>query len=319
MVNTPKQSTYRSTYDNGQKKGNQMEMLTFFLTDNQLYAINVFKIIEILECPSKITTLPHAHPSIKGTINFRGKSISIIDVAEFLKLDVLDYKNKLCYVIVCEYHKMVQGFLISAPDTLLSRGWEDIKKPGDMVSSCAYLTAVTHSEDGKMIQILDIEKMIIEIIGVSEELAEEYIEMSKDERYKKHHILLVDDSKAARTMMKTVLDKMGVTFTLMDSAVGALQLMEDLSESGDNIPKMFSMVISDIEMPVMDGYTFCRKIKSNAKLSNLYVMLHSSLSDKASIVKAEQSGSDDFTPKFDPNVIAVKIMRRIDELEKKRS
>lgn len=309
-------NTVNYHHTNGQhQKVSQMEMLTFYLTDKQLYGINVFKIIEILECPSKITNMPYAHPSVRGTINFRGKSISVIDMSYFLDMEAIDYKNKICYVIVCEYQKVVQGFLVDSPDTLLSRSWESIKKPTEMVNKTAYLTALTNADNGDMIQILDIEKILVEVIGISDELGEEFINVADSEQLKKYHILVVDDSKAARSMMKTVLEKMGVTFTLMDSASGALQMMEDFAKKGEDIPQMFSMVISDIEMPGMDGYTFCEKIKANSKLSDLYVMLHSSLNDKASVIKAEGAGADDFTPKFEPNIIAKKIMERITGLE----
>ncbi|MBF0555614.1 MAG: chemotaxis protein CheV [Nitrospirae bacterium] len=294
---------------------NQLEMLTFYLSDGQLYGINVFKIIEVLECPPKITKMPNSHFAVKGTINFRGKSIAVIDLSEALEMEPVDYKNTISYVIVCEYNYLVHGFLINSPNTLINRSWEDVKSPSAIMSKTACLTALAYTDDGKTIQLLDIEKILSETIGIEEELSDDFKENIKQEaktvNFKDYHLLIVDDSKSALMMLKTVVEKLGVTYTMMDSAVNALQLLEEFSNDDVPITDRFAMIISDIEMPGMDGFTFTRKIKGNPKLSGLYVILHSSLSNKSNVDKAKQVGSNDFLPKFRPDEIAKKILDRI--------
>ncbi|WP_420266964.1 chemotaxis protein CheV [Candidatus Magnetominusculus dajiuhuensis] len=294
---------------------NQLEMLTFYLSDDQLYGINVFKIIEVLECPPKITKMPNSHSAVKGTINFRGKSIAVIDLSDALEMEPVDYKNTISYVIVCEYNYLIHGFLINSPNTLINRSWEDVKSPSAIMSKTACLTALAYTDDGKTIQLLDIEKILAETIGIEEELSDDFKENIEKEaktvNFKDYHLLIVDDSKSALMMLKSVVEKLGVTYTMMDSAVNAIQLLEEFSNDDVPITERFAMIISDIEMPGMDGFTFTRKIKGNPKLAGLYVILHSSLSNKSNVDKAKQVGSNDFLPKFRPDEIAKKILDRI--------
>ncbi|MBF0319910.1 MAG: chemotaxis protein CheV [Nitrospirae bacterium] len=294
---------------------NQLEMLTFYLSDDQLYGINVFKIIEVLECPSKIIKMPNSNYAVKGTINFRGKSIVVVDLSEALEMEPIDYKNTLSYIIVCEYNELIHGFLINSPNTLINRSWEEVKSPSAVMSQSACLTALAYTDDGKTIQLLDIEKILSEIIGVEKELSEnikESIEqVAKKINFKDYHLLIVDDSKSATMMLQSVVDQLGVTYTLMDNAVNALHLLENFADDTIPITERFAMIISDIEMPGMDGFTFTRKIKGNPKLSGLHVILHSSLSNKSNILKATQVGADDFLAKFQPDAIARKIIDRI--------
>ncbi|MBF0613034.1 MAG: chemotaxis protein CheW, partial [Magnetococcales bacterium] len=137
---------------------NQMEMLTFFLSDQQQYGINVFKIIEVIETPSTITKIPQAHPAMVGSINFRDRVVTVIDLSFGLGMQPVDRKG-FSYIIICEYSNSVQGLLISHPNKLINKGWDEIKKPGNSWQS-GYLTALTYDEDGNAIQILDVEKIL---------------------------------------------------------------------------------------------------------------------------------------------------------------
>ncbi|MBF0464085.1 MAG: chemotaxis protein CheV [Nitrospirae bacterium] len=299
---------------------NQMEMLTFFLSDGQLYGINVFKIIEVIECPSKITKMPNSHPSVKGTINFRGKAITTIDLSDALGMGRFDYKATISYVIICEYNQSVHGFLIKEPNALINKSWSDIKSPSSVMGKSAYLTALTYIEEDKAVQILDIEKILGEIIGIddkiSDKVKEELIEDTVN--FKDYHVLVVDDSRAARTMVQSVLEQIGLTYTLLDSAVTAYQMLEDFSKDTILISDRFHLIISDIEMPGLDGFSFVRRIKENPKLSSLYVVLHSSMTGESNVGKAMQAGADDFIGKFDPDKIAGMVRDRITSLINKK-
>ncbi|MBF0566168.1 MAG: chemotaxis protein CheV [Nitrospirae bacterium] len=283
---------------------NQMEMLTFYLTDEQLYGINVFKIVEVIECTTKITKIPNSHPAVKGTINFRGSSVAVIDLSEALAMPPVDYKSNVSYIIICEYNDTVQGFLISAPDTLINKSWEEIKSPTGFISASAYLTALAFLEDERTVQILDVEKILAEIIGIEEELSEEIAKENEQIDLSGLNVLVVDDSRAARFMIQHVLDHLGVKSTVMDSAITALRHLEKLALEGGPIKDKLHLIISDIEMPGMDGFTFVRKLRANPKLKDLYVVVHSSLSNSSNIRKATQVGANDFLPKFNPDEIA---------------
>lgn len=288
---------------------NQMEMLVFYLNDQQLYGINVFKIIEIIECPNTVTKIPLAHPSVIGTVDFRGKAIVTIDLGDVLGLPGFDYKNNLSYIIICEYNNAINGFLIKNPDKLINRGWEEIKSPTGLLSHSGYLTAIAYDDNNETIQVLDIEKILAEIVGISQELSIEIKEKMSDMTGRK--VLVVDDSQTARIMVKSVLDQAGIQSTVMDSATGALQLLEGIYVKGADKTAGFDMIICDIEMPGMDGFTFTRKVRETPETAGIYVVLHSSLSNPSNKAKAELVGANDFISKFQPDILITKVLEKL--------
>ncbi|MCX8070692.1 MAG: chemotaxis protein CheW, partial [Thermodesulfovibrionales bacterium] len=170
---------------------NQMEMLIFYLSDRQLYGINVFKIIEILECPKVMTKLPLSHEAICGAIDFRGNAVTVIDLGYVLGLPKVDYANKICYIVICDYNNTINGFLIINPDSLINRGWDEIKSPSGLLTKSAYLTAIAYNDNGDTIQILDIEKILAEVIGVDETLSNDFVKDKDD--MSQYNVMLIDD------------------------------------------------------------------------------------------------------------------------------
>ncbi len=288
---------------------NEMEMLTFVLTDGQLYGLNVFKIIEILECPKNITRIPKSHPAIKGTIDFRGHAINLLDLSEALGLPSTPYEDRVSYVLVCEYSTTTQGFLVSEPDRLIQRSWNDIIRPDGAIYQNSYLTAITYDNE-RTVQILDVEKVLGEIIGIEDQIAQELTQRSKQLNLETFHILAVDDSSAARELMSSAFTQMGLRHTIFPTADKALSELEESVAKG---PCPYNLIFSDIEMPIMDGFTFTRKVKQNPKLAHIHLALHSSLSNKSNQDKAKQMGADDFIPKFQPNKIAAAILAQLEK------
>ncbi len=283
---------------------NQMEMLVFSLTDSQMYGINVFKIIEVIECPDVITKIPNAHHTVKGTIDFRGKAVITIDMSEFLGMPAQDYKNNLSYIIVCEYNTNIQGLLITNPDKLITRSWSDIKSPNNILSDSGYLTAIAYTDENEMIQILDIEKMLIEILGLDADVSEEVLNRVISSEACSRHVLLVDDSKPARIAIQSVLDQLNLTYESFESATEAIEVLKNDADAKNR----YCMIICDIEMPGMDGFTFTREIKSTPDVRDTFVLLHSSMSNPTNQIKAEQVGADGFIAKFQPDILAKKII-----------
>ncbi|MCI4625557.1 MAG: chemotaxis protein [Candidatus Magnetoovum sp. WYHC-5] len=295
---------------------NQMEMLVFFLNDGQRYGINVFKIVEVIECPTVITKMPHSHPTVRGTIDFRGKAVVTIDLADFLGLEKQDYRNKLSYIIISEYNNNIQGFIVSMPDTLITRSWQEVKSPTGMMSNSGFLVAIAYTDSGEMIQILDIERILGEIIGIPEEVSQEIIEKSKEVgHFEDVHILVIDDSKTARRLNESVITQLGYSATIMESAAETLQILINDPKAAQK----YTIIICDIEMPTMDGFTFTRKIRENEKLKNMYIMLHSSMSNPSNMDKAKQVGADVFIAKFRPDELAKEILATIQQIKDKKN
>ncbi|MEO5339165.1 MAG: chemotaxis protein [Magnetococcus sp. MYC-9] len=289
---------------------NEMEMLTFFLTDEQLYGINVFKIIEIMECPKVVTRTPHAHPVIKGNIDFRGHPISLFDLAAGLGLTPIDHRQQLSYILVCEYSGTIQGFLVSRPNMLIHKSWSEIIKPEGTMYSHSYLTAITYHNSAS-IQILDVEKLLLDIIGVDTVVSTELLQKSKTLAADRHQVMVVDDSKAACSMLAAALDQMSIRHTIFNRAQDALDsLKQSLRENEGRCP--FTLIVTDLEMPGMDGFTFTRKVREVPELAKVRLAVHSSLSNKSNWEKAQQMGADDFIPKFSPDRFADIVLQQIE-------
>jgi two-component system chemotaxis response regulator CheV len=278
-----------------------MEMLTFRLTDNQLYGINVFKIIEIIECPDRIDRMPHAHPAVKGALDFRGNALAVIDLSEAVGLASKDYQNELAYIIICEYNRTLTAFIIHAPDTLLTRNWHDIHKPEGV--NALSLVAIAR-KSGEAIMLLDIESILADVVGIAHGLDSDAVN-SAEGRGNGRHVLVVDDSRTAILMLQSVLDKMGFTNTAIMSADKALEFLEKEHSSVD-------LIISDIEMPGMDGFTFTRSLRDHDDFKHFKVILHSSMSNPSNQLKAEQAGADRFVAKFDPDTLSGEIFTLLD-------
>jgi two-component system chemotaxis response regulator CheV len=290
---------------------NQMEMLTFTLTDLQLYGINVFKILQIIECPRALDRIPRSHDAVVGVIDFRGKPVTVIDLSAAVGFERLDYREKLAYIVVCEYNNDVTGFLVLRPDSLLTRGWDEIHRPAGMLTRSASLTAIAYGDQGETVQLLDIEKILADVVGIDGELSKSFVAAAgASASARKHRVLVVDDSRTARMMVMSVLEQIGVEGVEMESAVRALEYL-NLESGGTQGANPFSMIISDIEMPGMDGFTFTRSIREIPRFAGSHIVLHSSMSNDSNRLKAQQVGADDFLSKFLPDELARKILDRI--------
>jgi len=282
-------------------QSNQMEMLTFRLTDNQLYGINVFKIIEILECPSRIDRIPNSHPAVKGVLDFRGSALSVIDLSEAVGLRTKEFRTELAYVIICEYNRTLTAFIVHAPDSLLTRSWADIHKPAGV--NALSLVAIAYADSGEAIMLLDIESILSSVVGIVGDLSSHAMNEAEG-KGSGRHVLVVDDSRTAIMLLQSVLDKMGFTSTALMSADKALEYLANDHGKVD-------LVISDIEMPGMDGFTFTRTLREHSDYKHLKVVLHSSMSNPSNQLKAEQAGANKFVAKFDPDSLSEEIFSLI--------
>lgn len=286
-------------------QSSQMEMLTFRLTDNQLYGINVFKIIEIIECPRRIDRVPNAHPAVKGVLDFRNKAVAVIDLSEAVGLPAKDFRNELAYIIICEYNRSLTAFVVHAPDTLLTRNWQDIHKPEGI--NAVSLVAIAYADNGEAILLLDIESILANVVGIDRDLSTTALTRI-DGKGAGRHVLVVDDSRTAIMLLQSVLDKMGFTNTAVMSADKALEYLEKEYAQVD-------LVISDIEMPGIDGFTFTRTLREHGNYRDLKVILHSSMSNPSNQLKAEEAGANKFVAKFDPDSLSEEILSLVEAVE----
>jgi len=291
---------------------NRMELLLFHLGGKQTFGINVFKVREVIAKP-KLMHLPGSSPVVTGVANIRGRTVSVIDLAHaigFAAQPVDEAQD--AKVIVTEFNRSVQGFWVSAVDRIVNVSWETVKPPPHGTERESYLVAVTEV-DQRLVEIIDVERVFAQVnklkVDVSEEMQKQAEEVSHDRR-----ILIVDDSLVARKQVERAIVELGFRTETRSDGRAALEFLEELAAE-DTVDASIEMVITDIEMPRMDGYTLTRKIRENSKLKHLRVILHSSLSGQFNVDMVKRAGADDFLAKFDPDELSATVLRYVDRAD----
>lgn len=285
---------------------NRLELLLFKLNGRQRFGINVFKVQEVIQCPP-LTQLPDAHPSVVGVANLRGKTIGIVDLAK--ALGGMGTPNPLeKFVVISEYNRRVQGFLVGGVERIVNMNWEGILPPPKGTGKNSYMTAVCQV-DNELVEIIDVEKVMVEVMGETEELdpaITSALVMDTEQ-----HALVVDDSSVARSQVQGVLESLGVTCTLCHNGDEAYRTLQAWSDEGKDLNRWLAFVLSDVEMPKMDGYSLTTKIRANPEMSKLHVILHTSLSGVFNEQMVRKVGADRFIAKWDPNLLAHVVQEQL--------
>jgi two-component system chemotaxis response regulator CheV len=288
---------------------NRLELLLFHLGTKQAFGINVFKVQEVIHCPP-LTKIPNAHPAVRGIANMRGKTIPVMDLSMAVGRVGVDDPQQ-CYVVITEYNRKTQGFLVGSVDRIVNMNWEEILPPPKGSGMVSYLTAVTRV-DNELVEIIDVEKVMAEVVGESEEISTEVQENAASGAQQERRVLVVDDSSVARKQIKRTLDQIGLESVMAKNGREALDLLHQWVAEG-SVHDYISLVISDIEMPEMDGYTLTREIRSAPELQNLYILLHTSLSGVFNNAMVEKVGADRFVAKFSPDELATGVLEALGE------
>lgn len=291
---------------------NRLEILMFKLDTGQRFGLNVFKIQEVIQCPP-LTVLPHSHPVVRGVANMRGKTIPVLDLSKAIGRRALgDTAGN--FVIITEFNRTVQGFLVKMVDRIVNMNWEQIKPPPKGTGKDSYLTAVTEV-DGELIEIIDVEKVLSEVIGISETISSEVLadaaEAQDNEIEQPPHVLVADDSMVARNQIRRTLDQIGIASTLVTDGRKALDVLEDWAEKEPDKIRNLTMIISDVEMPEMDGYTLTTKLRADGRLKDIFVLLHTSLSGVFNNAMVEKVGANQFIAKFKPDLLAAAVVKQV--------
>jgi len=289
---------------------NRLELLLFRLNGPQLYGINVFKVREVLQCPS-LTLLPRSSPVVRGVANIRGATIPILDLAMATGLPPLANDNPSGnFVIITEYNTKTQGFLVHSVERIVNMNWEEIHPPPKGTGRDHYLTAVTRV-DNKMVEIIDVEKILAEVAPGSESVSTGVVNAEVHSKAVSLRVLTVDDSSVARKQVSRCLQTVGVEVIALNDGRQALEYLKKLVDEGKRPEEEFLMMISDIEMPEMDGYTLTAEIRNDPRMQNLHIILHTSLSGVFNQAMVKKVGADDFLAKFRPDDLAQRVVDRI--------
>jgi two-component system chemotaxis response regulator CheV len=284
---------------------NRLELLLFRLNGRQKFGINVFKVREVLQCPP-LTSIPRLHPLVRGIAHIRGKTISVIDMSLATGgKKIVDLGN--AFVIIAEYNSSIQGFLVGAVERIINTNWEAIMPPPKGSGRGSYLTAVTEFEK-ELIEILDVEKILNDISPISTAVSED-VSNIRVENAQQKIIFIADDSSVARNQVKKALASLGLEIEVAKNGLEALNRLKAIAAPTGDVTDRVGVLVSDIEMPEMDGYTLTAEIKNDPTLHKLHVVLHTSLSGVFNQAMVEKVGADDFIAKFHPDELVTSVQK----------
>jgi two-component system, chemotaxis family, chemotaxis protein CheV len=287
---------------------NRLEILMFRLAGRQLFAINVFKVQEVLQLP-KLTLMPQRHPFVCGVVNLRGHTLPVIDLSQAIGMRA-QVPSETSTIIVTEYNRSVQAFLVGGVERILNLNWEAVLPPPGGAGRQHYLTAITKVDD-QIVEVIDVEKVLSEISPMSSKISPEKLEDPLLEKARGREVLLVDDSRVAMNQLKDTMAQLDIQTHSAGDGLKALTLLQKWADEGINVPEKLLMVITDAEMPEMDGYRLTTEIRNDPRLKDLYVVMHTSLSGSFNEAMVKKVGCNDFLSKFQPDKLVEMIHQRL--------
>jgi two-component system chemotaxis response regulator CheV len=279
---------------------NKMEILLFSLGSGEKFGINVFKVKEV--CPAgKITRTPNMPSGVDGIVSLRGHVMPVLNLASFMGIHTAEKHQTM---MVAEYSNHILGFLVEKVDRIIRVDWDKVRATEGMLSDQgALITAITELPDGSLISILDVEQILANAFGEGVVGAVERVESGHE-----LCVFFADDSMVARRKIAEVLDKMGVKHIQAnngDEAWERLRAMADAAQAtGADLRDQIQVILTDAEMPQMDGYVLTQHVKSDRRFEGIPVVMHSSLSSEANRATGRKVGVDYYVPKFDSGVLS---------------
>ena len=302
---------------------NEVEIMVFYLdlkngddTYRAFYGVNVAKVLKIMRMPEQVMTPPEAsHPAVLGAFHFkdRGRIVPLVGLARYLREVRVEGDEQK--VIVTEFNQVMTAFLVSGITRIHRMSWSEIGKPDrltDRYSGNAF-TGVVRLE-GRIVFILDLEKVVLEL---DPQAARAFFGVRlKVKSDRQVHVLHVDDQQLVRRMVKKALEQ-DAAFSV-DSAESGADALEQLRRKsaearnlGVPLTSLVNVVVTDVEMPVMDGFTLCRTIKEDPELKSLPVFLFSSLITEETKHRGESVHCDGQFPKPQTEEMAKDIISQL--------
>ena len=297
---------------------NKFELLLFRLGaspsngERELFGINVFKVREVLVMP-KITALANTHEHMMGVANIRGQIIPVIDLPA-----VVGCKPKAGHSIlmVTEFARTVQAFAVEDVREIVRLDWDQVL-PSEGTHAGALVTGIARLDPGnpdtRLAQVLDVEQVLRDVTPVTrEEINREVVgpELKLPAGTK---VLVADDSHVARSVIELGLKAMGVDFIMTKTGQEAWNYLQALADQckadGIRVRDKIAVMLTDLEMPEMDGFTLTRLIKQDARFHGIPVVIHSSLTGTTNENHVKTVGADGYVGKFAPRELAATLRK----------
>ncbi len=292
--------------DNSLKVGsNEMELVDFRIYKQEadsvyegIYGINVSKVREIIRVP-ELTELPGTPEFIEGIFDLRDVVIPVVNLAKWMGITQPEDAEKNSRVIITEFNNVLIGFIVHEAKRIRRINWNNIE-PATFVSSTSELdsskiTGVTMIEDDNVLLILDLESVVQDLGLYEPDTSHAAIEIEQF----KGLAMVLDDSSTARKIVKEALVNMGFEVVeAMDGEEGLKKLNDLYRSYGDELAKHLKIIISDVEMPKMDGFHFASNAKADQRFLDIPIVFNSSISDHFSEGRGLKAGGEAYLVKF---------------------
>lgn len=303
----------------GLTANNKFELMLFRLgrsrgsDQSELYGINVFKLRELVAMPT-ISTIANSPPHMMGVVNVRGQMIPVIDLSSAVGCTPV---NGLKILMITEYARTVQAFAVEDVEEIVRLDWSQVRPAEGAAAGGGCITSIaqidTDMNTTRLAQVLDVEQILrnvlpptkpdvdIDSLGPAISIPAGTV------------ILAADDSASARMMIQHGLEAMGLPFIMTKSGKEAWERLNTISAEaiaeGVSAKDKVALVLTDLEMPEMDGFTLTRNVKSDARFKSIPVVIHSSLSGTTNEAHVNSVGADAYVAKFNAEELA-KVIRQ---------
>jgi two-component system chemotaxis response regulator CheV len=297
---------------------NKFELFLFKLgtsensTQRELFGINVFKVREIMEMP-QITAVAGSHPHMLGVVNIRGQIVPVIDLPMAVGCHA---SQGLKILMVTEFARSTQAFAVEEVDEIVRLEWNQVLSAemtmgGGLITSIARLDGDV--DNTRLAQVLDVEQILRNVLPSSEPDVDKAAIGAKVALKPGSVILAADDSALARSLIEQGLEAMGLPFIMTKTGKEAWDRLQQIGEQakseGLDVRDKVALVLTDLEMPEMDGFTLTRNIKSDARFSMIPVVIHSSLTGTTNEGHIKNVGADGYVAKFAADEFAATIRK----------
>mgnify|MGYP003489462052 FL=1 len=286
---------------------NELEIVEFEVANNK-FGINVIKVKEIIQ-PMNVTFIPHVHEHVEGIIQLRGEVLPVVDMLKVLGIPNAQRNPQQKY-IVAEFNKQRVVFHVDNVTQIHRISWDQIEKPSDMYQggTSQVIGVIKHKDE--MILLLDFERIMVDINPASSINIEAVKKLGKRERSEKK-VIIAEDSPLLRKLLFDTMQEAGyVNLDFFENGRDAYEYLEALVKADKNIENHVQLVVTDIEMPQMDGHHLTKKIKSHPNLRKLPVIIFSSLITDDLRHKGEEVGAEEQISK--PEI--AELILRMDQL-----
>lgn len=283
---------------------NELEIVEFQVGSNK-FGINVIKVKEIIQ-PIAVTFIPHAHTNVEGIVQLRGEVLPVVNMAKVLGLPKVEKSDQEKY-IVAEFNKSRVVFHVDNVTQIHRISWNQIEKPSDIYQGSSSHVIGVIKRDEEMILLLDFERIIVDINPKSGINVESVKKLGIRERSNKK-IVIAEDSPLLRQLLHDTLNEAGyVNLEFFENGKDTIDYLESLEKVSPDVSEHVQIVVTDIEMPQMDGHTLTRKIKESSNLSILPVIIFSSLITDDLRHKGDKVGAEDQISKPEIAELILKI------------